>query len=84
MLLLDYGERAECLVPMVGEQFKSYFSGGGEAGPQLVTTAYLGGQTALREPLYVLARGESARQAIHRAFRQISLLGRSWSRFSRK
>ncbi|MBP3897740.1 MAG: hypothetical protein J6D57_07945 [Mogibacterium sp.] len=53
--LFRYSDRCGCLVPMVGNRFKSYLTGGTEDEICLVMTALRGGLESLDEILKPLA-----------------------------
>lgn len=63
-----YEDRCACFVPMVGNAFKAYLSGGTDTELRLEMTARVGGQYRLDEPLYVFAEGKTVAEAAHRVF----------------
>lgn len=63
-----YKNKFSCMVPMVGREFKTYLVKGTEKEVCLEMTAYVGGQKALEEPLYVMAEAPRLAEAIHKVF----------------
>lgn len=63
-----YQDRFACFVPMVGKEYKTYMAGGTETEICLEMTAWLGGQKAIDEPMYLLAEAPALAEAIHKAF----------------
>lgn len=63
-----YKNKFSCMVPMVGREFKTYLVKGTETEVCLEMTAYVGGQKALEEPLYVMAEAPQLAEAIHKVF----------------
>ena len=66
--LFRYADRCGCMVPMVGDRFKSYLTGGTEDEICLVMTALRGGLESLDEIMYVYAEADTAYEAVHKAF----------------
>lgn len=65
---LKYQDRFACLLPMVGNEFKTYLSGGTDTEICLEMTAYLGGQRIVDEPLYLMAEASTLEEAVHKVF----------------
>ena len=63
-----YKDKYACFVPMVGEDFKTYMTGGTETEICLEMTAHAGGQRKVEEPLYLQAEGATLKEAVHKAF----------------
>lgn len=63
-----YKNKFSCMVPTVGREFKTYLVKGTETEVCLEMTAYVGGQKALEEPLYVMAEAPQLAEAIHKVF----------------
>ena len=72
--LFRFRETYACFVPMVGERFKAYLSGGTATELRLTVTALYGGLSDIREPLYVYAEAQSISEAIRKAFTAIARL----------
>ncbi len=70
--LFEYRDRYACFVPMVGNDFKAYLTGGTESELQLVLTALCGGISQVREPLYLYAEAQSVDEAITKVFRELA------------
>lgn len=68
VLFLEYPDRFACLVPMVGNDFKTCLAAGGENTIRLVMNAGIGGQSCLLEPLYLLAEAPTLREAAEKVF----------------
>lgn len=68
VLFLKYTDRFACFLPMVGSEFKTYVNGGTDTEICLESTAYLGGQRVVREPLYVMAEADTLEKAVHQVF----------------
>ena len=68
VLYLKYPDRYACLVPAVGESFKTSLAPGGKDCLRLEMTALLGGQSTLDEPVFLLAEDQSIRGAVEKAF----------------
>ena len=66
--IFRYAGKCGCLVPMVGDRFKSYLSGGTEDEIRLVMTALRGGLESVDEIMYVYAEADTAYEAVHKAF----------------
>lgn len=64
----QYKDRCACFVPMVGNKFKAYLSGGTDTELRLEMTARIGGQHRLDEPVYAYAEGTTVAEAVHRVF----------------
>lgn len=63
-----YKNRFTCFVPMVGNAYKTYLRGGTQNGICLEMTAFLGGQRAIDEPLYLIAEAPELEEAVHKVF----------------
>lgn len=72
VLFLKYPDRYACFLPMVGRQFKSVLSGGTQDAVLLEMTARVGGQSEVREPLYLLAEASSLDEAVQMVFRTVA------------
>ncbi len=72
VLFLKYADHCECLVPMVGQKWKSVVNGGSEDCICLDMISNVCGITYIDEPLFVLASGKTARKAAHAAFEYIA------------
>lgn len=68
ILFLQYRDRCACMVPMVGDKFKTYITAGTEKKICLEMTAGLGGISSVEEPLYLLAEAPTLSEAISKAF----------------
>ena len=68
VLLLKGKDKCACLVPMVGEHWKAAVNGGTETELCLELSAGVGGSMSVEEPLYILAEGDTVREAVHCAF----------------
>lgn len=68
VLFLQYRDHCVCMVPMVGEKFKTYITAGTENEICLEMTAGLGGISSMTEPLYLMAEAPSVSAAVHKAF----------------
>ncbi|MDO4292519.1 MAG: Sip1-related alpha-galactosidase [Eubacteriales bacterium] len=66
---LDYGDRFGCLLLLAGNSFKTMARGGAEGLLTLETTAYLAGAVSVEEPLFVLAEGQTPKEAVETACR---------------
>lgn len=69
-LCMEYGDRAEYLLPMAGERYKTMAEAGEPGVLTLTMTAYLGGIGGLDEPAFLLAEGRDIYEAVHLAFRR--------------
>ena len=70
--LFRYPDRIACFVPMVGDRFKAYLTGGTDDALQLVLTALCGGLREVHEPLYVYAEAETAEAALEIVFAEVA------------
>lgn len=70
--LFDFDDRFGCFVPMVGDRFKAYLTGGTDTELQLVLTALCGGISRVCEPLYLYAEASSVDQAITKVFTELA------------
>ena len=71
--LLRFRDRIVCLVPMVGERFKTMLCPGENAESlNMEMTALVGGVSSLREPVFLWAEGETVRDAVKTAFARLS------------
>ena len=70
--LFKYRDRYGCFVPMVGDSFKAYLTGGTESELQLVLTALCGGISQVHEPLYLYAEAQSVDEAIATVFKELA------------
>ena len=61
-------DRCVCFLPMVGRLFKSCLTPGGDMELSLEMTACAGGIRVIDEPLYLMAEGPTAREAVHAVF----------------
>ena len=66
--LFKYEDRIGCMVPMVGDRFKTYLQGGTGTEICMEMTAYTGGLDSLDEPLYAYAEAPTAAEAVHKVF----------------
>lgn len=66
-IYLEYEDMFGCLFLMAGEKFKTCARGGKEGYLTLGMTACRGGQTALEEPVFVMALGDAALGAVEAA-----------------
>ena len=66
--LFKYKDRCGCMVPMVGDRFKTYLRGGTGTELCFEMTACTGGLDSVEEPLYAYAEAPTAAQAVHKAF----------------
>lgn len=64
----QYKDRFACIVPMIGQKFKTSMIPGTETEIGLEMTAWTGGQCSLDEPLYLFAEAPVLQEAIHKAF----------------
>lgn len=65
---LKYPDRYACIIPAVGEQYKTYLAPGKKTVVSLEITAYMGGMNRLSEPIFFLAEDQSLYRAIEKAF----------------
>jgi len=65
---LKYPDWYACLVPTVGESFKTSLAAGGEDWFSLEMTAAMGGQNSLDEPVFLWTEDTSVYGAIEKAF----------------
>jgi len=70
--LFRFRDKYACFVPMVGERFKAYLSGGTGTELQLIMTALQAGLSEIHEPLYVYAEARSIFEAINKAFKAVA------------
>ena len=71
--LLKFTDRIVCLVPMVGDRMKTMLCpGDDEQSLCMEMTAYVGGISSLREPVFLWSEGETAAEAVHAAFARLS------------
>ena len=63
-----YRDRCACFLPVVGEHFKAYLTGGTETELCLEMTAGMGGQSRMDEPLYLFAEAPTVAEAVHTVF----------------
>ena len=71
--LLQFKDRIVCLVPMVGDRFKTVLCPGENAESlNMEMTALVGGVSSLREPVFLWAEGETVRDAVKTAFARLS------------
>ena len=68
VVFFKYENRYACMVTAVGENFKTYLTAGTEDEVCLKTTAGLGGQNSVDEPLYLIAEAPGFYEAVHKAF----------------
>ena len=68
VLLLKGKDKCACLVPMVGQHWKAAVNGGTETELCLELSAGVGGYMSVEDPLYILAEGDTVREAVHCAF----------------
>lgn len=68
VLYLKYPNRCACLVPAVGESFKTSLIPGDKDCLRLELTALLGGQSGLDEPVFLLTEDKSIHGAVEKAF----------------
>ena len=66
--LFKFKDRFGCFMPMVGEVFKAYLTGGTETELQLVVSALYGGIREVHEPLYLYAEAPTIDEAISPVF----------------
>lgn len=71
--LFKYADRVGCFVPMVGDRFKSYLTGGTDTELCLVMTAMKGGIGSFDETTYVYAEADTVREAVHRVFKWLTV-----------
>ena len=73
LALLKFRDRIVCLVPMVGEHFKTMLCPGEEDHCLfLEMTSFKGGVSCLSEPVLLWAEGDTVMQAVHAAFSMLS------------
>lgn len=72
VLFLKYQDYFACLVPMVGQQFKSYLIPGTPTEIGIEMTAFMGGLKDVEVPLYILAKDTTMEGAIEKAFRWLA------------
>lgn len=65
---LKYKDRYACLVPMVGEAFKTYLAAGKEKTIVMEMTAHMGGISSLKEPVFIMTEDENLYRAVEKAF----------------
>lgn len=70
--LFRFRDKYACFVPMVGERFKAYLSGGTGTELQLIMTALQAGLSEIHEPLYVYAEARSVFEASNKAFKAVA------------
>ena len=56
------------MVPMVGDKFKTFLTGGTENEVCMEMTAGVGGISSVNEPLYLIAEAPGIYEAIHKVF----------------
>ncbi len=68
LALFKMKDRVTCLLPMVGNAFKSTLAGGEPDEITLVMSACLGGITHVGETLFLIGEGRTAAEAVHKIF----------------
>ncbi|MCD7715507.1 MAG: alpha-galactosidase [Lachnospiraceae bacterium] len=68
VLLMEYEETYRCMIPVVGEQFKTYLMPGTKEELCFELTSGIGGQNRIEEPVYLIAEGKTVYEAIRKAF----------------
>lgn len=71
VLFLKYKDRYACMVPVVGERFKTDLAGGTDTEVCMEMTAGTGGIRSLEEPLYLYAQARSLYEAVHQVFLEL-------------
>ena len=66
--IFRFAGKCGCMVPMVGDRFRSYLSGGTDDEIRLVMTACRGGLETVSEIMYIYAEADTAYEAVHKAF----------------
>ncbi len=72
VLLLKYKDHAECMVPMVGDKWKTVVNGGTDDEICLEMIANAGGIVSIDEPLFITAKASTSQEAAHKAFEQVA------------
>ena len=70
--LFKMKDRVVCLMPMVGDTFKTSLRGGERGELLLEMTAGMGGFAALRETLFLMSSAGTAHEAVHKIFAELS------------
>ncbi len=70
--LFRLAEGVECLLPLTGESFRTWVSGGGSGELHLTASSGTEGIHVLEEPVYLITRGPSAAEAVHAAASRIA------------
>ena len=77
--LLKFTDRIVCLVPMVGDRMKTMLCpGDDEQSLCMEMTAYVGGISSLREPVFLWSEGETAAEAVHQKKSSVTLSQLCW------
>ena len=70
--LFKMKESIICLLPMIGDTFKTGLRGGEKGELLLEMTAGLGGLCHVDETLFLMSSGPTAHEAVHRIFKELS------------